>query len=218
VEIDPVVVELAERHFYFTPDEGMRVYVEDGRAFLRRNPDLEWDAIILDAFNSGGRLPFHLMTQEFLESVKAHLTPDGVVLANLPSALAGEAGSLFHAEYRTFREVFNAVYVFPRHDPAEQDANSQEWWQRMRNVFVAVNLVEPRSKAELLAQAERFWGHLGRDPHRREETELFYLKFHAVNLLEQETLEDRIDLAGERMLTNDYAPVDTLVFENAPTE
>ena len=75
VEIDPVVVELAGKHFHFAPDSLMQVHTEDGRAFLRRRPAQAWDAIILDAFGSGGRLPFHLMTREFLQEVKAHLAP-----------------------------------------------------------------------------------------------------------------------------------------------
>jgi spermidine synthase/MFS family permease len=203
VEIDPVVVELAEAHFHFTPDERMRVFIEDGRAFLRRNPDQRWDAIILDAFSIGGRLPFHLMTQEFLEAVNTHLTPDGVVLANLPSALAGEGGSLFRAEYKTFREVFPAVYVFPRHDHAERDADSPAWWQRTRNVFLAATQGEPRTKTDLTAQAERLWGALDRSPNTRVNIELFHLAFHAGNLLDPETLDGLVDLASVRLLTDD---------------
>jgi spermidine synthase len=215
VEIDPVVVELAKKHFHFTPDAQMAVYVEDGRAFLRRNPEQQWDTIILDAFGTGGRLPFHLMTLEFLETLKDHLTSDGVVLANLPSALAGEAGGIFRAEYRTFREVFPAVYVFPRHGSAEADADSPAWWARTRNIFLAATLSEQRTKEDLSAQAEKLWGDLGRPPHTREDTELFHLAFHAGNLLDPARLHEKVDLANVRLLSDDYAPVDTLVFDLA---
>ena len=211
MEIDPVVVELAGRYFDFTPDERMRVFIEDGRAFLRGNPEPQWDAIVLDAFTIGGRLPFHLMTREFLETLKARLTPGGVVLANLPAALSGPGGRVFRAEYKTFRAVFPAVYVFPRHDRAEQDAGSPAWWRRTRNVFLAATLGEPRTREDLVAEAERLWGDLGRPPHRREDTELFYLAFHAANLLDAQTLRQRVELTGVRLLTDDYAPVDTLV-------
>ena len=73
----------------------------------------------------------------------------------------GEGGSLFRAEYKTFREVFSAVYVFPRHDRAEQDAGSPAWWRRTRNLFLAATLGEQRTKADVTAQAERLWGALG---------------------------------------------------------
>jgi hypothetical protein len=211
VEIDPVVVELAEKHFHFTPDARMRVFVEDGRAFLRRNPDLQWDAIVLDAFGSGGRLPFHLMTQEFLETVRAHLAPEGVLLANLPAALRGAGGRILRDEYRTLRAVFPAVYVFPRHDRAEPDAGSPAWWQRTRNLFLAATQAAPRTREDLVAEAERLWGALGRPPHRREDTELFDLAFHAGNLLDPETAEQALNIADGRLLTDDYAPGDTLV-------
>ncbi len=128
VEIDRVVVELATEHFHFVPDAHLRVHGADGRAYLRRHPQATWDVIILDAFTIGGRLPFHLMTREFLATVKTHLAPVGVVLANLPSALAGEAGRIFRAAYATFRTVFPQVYVFPRHDRAESDSGSPAWW------------------------------------------------------------------------------------------
>ncbi len=95
----------------------MRVHVEDGRAFLRRNPNQRWDAIILDAFSIGGRLPFHLMTQEFLATVKARLNPDGVVLANLPSALAGEGGEHLPRRVPDLRESLSRRLRVPAPRP-----------------------------------------------------------------------------------------------------
>jgi predicted membrane-bound spermidine synthase len=214
VEIDPVVVELAAEYFHFAPDVHMRVHIADGRAYLNHHPQATWDAIILDAFTIGGRLPFHLMTQEFLETVKTHLAPGGVVLANLPSALAGEAGRIFRAEYVTFRTVFPQVYVFPRYNRAESNPGSPEWWARLRNLFLAATLAaEPTNKPDLLAAAERLWGPLGRPPHTRVDTELFNLAFHAANLLDPVTLKRQVDLSHVRLLTDDYAPVDTLVFD-----
>lgn len=213
VEIDPAVLQLAGQHFFFTPDNRMRVHEEDGRTFLRRYPDETWDAIVLDAFGDGGRLPFHLMTREFLEQVKAHLAPQGVVLANLPSALSGDGGQIFRAEYKTFREVFPAVYVFPRHGRNEPDTGSPTWWARTRNIFVAGTRETPaRNKAALTAEADRLWGHLSRPPHTPEETELFDLVGHATNLLDAETLRREVDLTDAPTLTDDYAPVDTLAF------
>jgi hypothetical protein len=49
-------------------------------------------------------------------------------------------------------------------------------------------------------------------------TELLYLAFHAGNLLEPGTLGEQADLSGTRLLTGDYAPVDTLGFEVFPEE
>jgi hypothetical protein len=203
----------------FTPGLERVLFIGGGvgvgpRSFRRHYPEARIDLVEIDpaVVELAGRLPFHLMTQEFLETVRAHLTPDGVLLANLPSALAGEAGRILRAEYRTFRAVFPAVYVFPRHDRAKQDPGSPAWWRRTRNVFLAATLDEPRTREELVAEAERLWGHLGRSPHRREDTELFDLAFHAGNLLDPETVARELDLGDSRVLTDDYAPGDTLVF------
>ena len=68
----------------------------------------------------------------------------------------------------------------------------------------------------MTAQAERLWGDLGRPPNTRVKSELFYLAFHAGNLLDAKTLAEQVDLADVRLLTDDYAPVDTLVFESDP--
>ncbi len=61
-------------------------------------------------------------------------------------------------------------------------------------------------------------GRLGRSPHTRVDTELFHLAFHAGNLLDPETLDGIVDPADVRLLTDDYAPVDTLVFAVAVAE
>jgi len=81
VEIDPDVVSVAKKYFFFEPAAETRIFVMDGRMFLKRVQG-EYDVILLDAF-AGDRIPFHLTTKEFLELVQEHLTSDGVVASNL---------------------------------------------------------------------------------------------------------------------------------------
>src|SRR5690606_35562089 len=38
VEIDPIIVDVAQEYFDFTPDDRMRVHTGDGRAFIERAP------------------------------------------------------------------------------------------------------------------------------------------------------------------------------------
>jgi spermidine synthase len=103
-EIDPDIPPIAERHFGFSVSERMRVHVADGRVFikkqLRQEPMQRYDIVVLDAY-VGEYIPFHLMTREFLEQVKAVLTENGVVVANVLGT-----NRLLHAELRTFQEVF----------------------------------------------------------------------------------------------------------------
>ena len=71
-EIDGAIPPLAAKYFAFTEDPKLKVYVEDGRIFIKKRLRLKevpkYDIIILDAFN-GDYIPFHLMTREFLREV-----------------------------------------------------------------------------------------------------------------------------------------------------
>ncbi|MDI3281574.1 MAG: fused MFS/spermidine synthase, partial [Bacillota bacterium] len=113
VELDPAVEEVARRYFALPEDERLRVVVEDGRRFVDGLKSEErYDLIMLDAYYADA-IPFHLATREFLESARAHLAPNGVLAVNLIGALAGPRSHLFRSFYRTVREVFPSVYVFP---------------------------------------------------------------------------------------------------------
>jgi len=110
VEIDPAVPQIAKRFFKFRDDDNLRVHIDDGRMFikkqLRLDPVPKYDIIILDAFN-GDYIPFHLMTKEFLEELKAVLADDGVVVANVFSN-----NRLYDAQLKTFLGVFGRCQVF----------------------------------------------------------------------------------------------------------
>jgi hypothetical protein len=127
-EIDERVVDIALREDYgfglrdFDKQGAITFHVGDGRQVLeRRVGDTKFDYIILDAYSSGGHIPFHLMTREFLELVRDRLTPNGVVISNLISALEPDPRSdhdrsqLLRAELKTFYAAgFEHVYTFPK--------------------------------------------------------------------------------------------------------
>ena len=110
VEIDEAILPLAKQYFAFAEDEKMKVFIDDGRMFIKkqlRGPHPpQYDLIILDAFN-GDYIPFHLMTREFLEEVRRALSPRGVVAANVFFD-----NQLFDAEWATFLAVFGRCEVF----------------------------------------------------------------------------------------------------------
>ncbi|MGQ0548219.1 MAG: spermidine synthase [Armatimonadota bacterium] len=111
VELDPVVVDVARRYFEVKDDARHRIVVQDGRVFVRRS-DAKYDVIILDAYFAEG-IPFHLATKEFLELVRGHLTPGGIVVSNIIGALDGPQSTLFRALYKTYASVFPGLYPFP---------------------------------------------------------------------------------------------------------
>ncbi|MBV6272388.1 fused MFS/spermidine synthase [Alcaligenaceae bacterium CGII-47] len=83
VEIDPAVVRVAERYFGYQQGPRQRVFVEDGRAFVERahREGRQYDMVMLDAFDVD-YIPAHLLTLEFLQHVRAILSPNGVLVAN----------------------------------------------------------------------------------------------------------------------------------------
>ncbi|MGH2403322.1 MAG: spermidine synthase [bacterium] len=111
VELDPTVVDVAKRYFEVKDDARQRIIVQDGRVFVRRS-EAKYDLIVLDAYFAEG-IPFHLATKEFLELVRDHLTPGGIVVSNIIGALEGPQSTLFRALYKTYASVFPGLYPFP---------------------------------------------------------------------------------------------------------
>ena len=112
VEIDPVVAEVAHDWFELPRDEPrLEVSVGDGRRFLA-DDEARWDAIVIDAFFADA-IPFHMVTQEFLQLARSRLEPGGVVVTNAIGAIAGPGSRLFRSIYRTYRTAFPTVLVHP---------------------------------------------------------------------------------------------------------
>lgn len=107
VDIDPVVVDVAQRFFGFRQDARLRAHVGDGRRFIEqtRKP---YDLIFLDAYGPED-IPYHLATREFLEAVRRALAPGGVVVGNLFSSYSNP---FYDSMVRTYQEVFDEVYIF----------------------------------------------------------------------------------------------------------
>jgi len=108
VDIDPVVVEMARKHFGFS-NTG-EVHIEDARFFLTRSTR-QYDYLILDVFN-GDTTPAHLLSIEALTLMAKRLNVEGVMGINLAGSLQTESfmtASIIH----TMRQVFDQVEVYP---------------------------------------------------------------------------------------------------------
>lgn len=136
VEIDPAVVEVAERYFDFEDDENLDIIVKDARVFVKQAGIMKrkYDYIVLDAFN-GDYIPEHLMTKEWLEEVKAVLADGGVLIANTFSI-----SDLYDNESATYESAFG-------------------WIRNVKldtgNRLILTGNFEPVSKEDMLARAER---------------------------------------------------------------
>lgn len=83
-ELDPEVETIARRWFRFLDSSKARVRVilGDARLSLARGDAPEYDALILDAFNSGA-VPIHLLTKEALILDLSRLARGGVLLLHV---------------------------------------------------------------------------------------------------------------------------------------
>lgn len=79
VDVNPTSVDLARR--YFALPAAVIFHLGDGDAFLRQT-DAAFDAIVVDAY-IGNKIPGHLRSQAFFETIRRRLTPRGVVLFNV---------------------------------------------------------------------------------------------------------------------------------------
>ncbi|HHY86689.1 MAG TPA: fused MFS/spermidine synthase [Verrucomicrobia bacterium] len=115
VELDPVVVEVARTYFGVTESARHRIHLQDGRVFLRRATNT-YDIILLDAYTKtryGSSIPPHLATKEFFELARDHMSTNGVLAYNVIGQLHGWRADIIGAIYRTMKEVFPQVYLFP---------------------------------------------------------------------------------------------------------
>ncbi len=108
IEIDDAVLKVAKEYFQFNESQNMRVFVGDGRPFIKRAGlrGEKYDYIVLDAF-SGDYIPEHMLTREFLEEVKAIMTDESVLVANTFST-----SRLYDHESVTYQRAFNEFYNF----------------------------------------------------------------------------------------------------------
>jgi predicted membrane-bound spermidine synthase len=111
VEIDPEVVEIARDHFQL--QDAARVFVMDGRRFLRERKD-PYDLIVLDAFGSSA-IPFHLVSREAMQLMADRLSANGILVMNVEAE--GWGDPLVAAIVQTLRTSFEHVAALPTAEP-----------------------------------------------------------------------------------------------------
>lgn len=110
VELDPAVIDLAQRHFGIRTDDRFRIVQRDGRIYLNQN-QARHDVIMVDAYR-GTFVPFHLTTREFYMICKRRLNQGGVMVQNVePSSMLADAA------FATIKSVFDNM------DTYEADGN-----------------------------------------------------------------------------------------------
>jgi len=186
-EIDQAVEDVAKTYFDMPlkndsksgkPElvDGIKFYIGDGRQTIRHELQGPYDVIVLDAYSSGGQIPFHLMTWEFLKEVKSKLAPNGVLVTNIISGLQNGTTSesahnadLFLAEYKTLSSTWaqatghassapednvplfteKQLYVFPKFYAEDENLNASKL-EEYRNVIVVATQEKERVDTDTL--------------------------------------------------------------------
>jgi spermidine synthase len=188
VEIDPEVVKLARDYFHVKEGRQMRLHAQDGRLFLTRTQN-QYDIILIDAYFTDA-MPFHLTTKEFFELAQRRLTPNGIIVANLISAVTGPSGKIARAFVRTQRQVFPQTYVFAARRPDNVSLDT------IQNVIVIATREKQRMDIkDIVKRASALDKGLFPDP----------IQDIAVAYFDKTVPED------VPILTDDYAPTDNLL-------
>jgi spermidine synthase len=106
IEIDPKIVEVG-RDYFAMNQPNLNVIVGDGRAAIANSPR-RYDVIALDAFRVP-YIPWHMTTREFMQELRDHLTPGGVIAINVGRTRTDY--QMVDAMAKTAAEVFPSVYV-----------------------------------------------------------------------------------------------------------
>jgi spermidine synthase len=194
VEIDPGVTEIAHRALGLPRDTAVRSYHMDGRQFIReRARKGHYQFVIQDAVNDLS-VPYHLMTKEYNDAVKATLARDGAYLLTLIDSLRD--GELWRAAMHTLRQSFAHVEVL---DPSGfQDTAG-------RHVYVLYAADHPLPLAEVQAVARE--AYLKEAGAKKEES----AKKPFTQALDRARLDAFLQARPPIVLTDQYAPVDNLM-------
>jgi len=135
-------------------------------------------------------MPFHLATKQFFELAQKKLTPNGIVVANLISAVTGPSGKIARSFVRTKRQVFPQTYVFAARRPDNVSLET------IQNVIVISTRDKQRLDIkEIVKRAETMGKGLFPDPIQD-----IAIAYH-----------DRPLAEDVPILTDDYAPTDNLL-------
>ena len=106
-ELDPQVTAVAQQNLYVDSTD-MQVIHRDARTVLQTTSQ-KFDIVVADAFHDIS-IPYHMVTQEFAQTVKRQLSQDGLYLINIIDIFPD--GRLIKSLMKTLQQEFNFVDVW----------------------------------------------------------------------------------------------------------
>jgi spermidine synthase len=183
VEIDPGVTDVAYDFLGLPRSSGIVSHNLDGRQFVHElAPKGTYAVVVQDAVNDLS-VPYHLMTKEYNDQVRALLAPDGTYLLTVIDLFRD--GQLLRSAVRTMMQTFPEVQLF---------SATRSWESGGAAVWVIAGSDEGidlnRMREVLQAQGAGSMRTL---------------------MLEPERLQAYVDEGPQVVLTDQYAPVDNLI-------
>lgn len=117
VEIDPTIVDIADKYFGIRSEGNTRVITADGIKYLTETKE-RYDVVYMDAFlkpsaeTDANGVPLRAKTADFYKSIQEKLTPRGMVVYNL-NPHAGTRNDVIE-----ITRAFGQTYVFRLTDSA----------------------------------------------------------------------------------------------------
>ena len=186
VEIDPGVTEIAHDLLGLSRSTRIHSIHMDGRQFVKSLPPQSYDLIIQDAVNDFS-VPYHLMTRDYNALIRQALRPDAAYLLTVIDSL--QSGRFLASAVNTMQSAFPDTRLMA---PMETIRITG------RSVFIIGGRVPQHDvrSPERIAAVPHWWS--------------ARTTAHVFPSPEVRTLIDRHGDASP-VLTDDYAPVDTLM-------
>lgn len=114
-EIDPAVVDTAQKWFTFLKDCEVetKFHVGDGRLELEKNASAKYDLLILDAFSSDA-IPLHLLTVEAFALYRDRMAPNGIIGVHISNRFLDLKQPIAATAEHLGFQVLQRLYIAPR--------------------------------------------------------------------------------------------------------
>jgi len=153
VEINPAYVQLIQAKYpqlaALLRDPRIHIHIDDGRRWLRRNPDARFDAVIQNNTFHWRANAGNLLSREYLGEVARHLNPGGMMGANTTGSFdvlaTAQAAFAYACRYSNF--------VYASDQPLVLDANRLRAIRRPDGNLFTIEGAPPGSVDAFLGQA-----------------------------------------------------------------
>lgn len=108
IDLDEQVIEVAARFFDLPTDKRCRYFAEDGLKYLDRIDDV-FDLIFIDVFFHE-QTPTSFFSETFIDKIRRHLAPEGIVAMNVIMTTAGPKQHHFWNLYTLLAQVIGPTY------------------------------------------------------------------------------------------------------------